>query len=191
LDPASTSFVLGYHGCDAATADRVLSGKDSLIASENDYDWLGHGIYFWEHNVQRAYEFALEIHRLRPRRRPRIKYPAVIGAIIDLGQCLNLLDSRSIESVRKAYDDLVQLYAEAYQPLPTNERGPDSVLRRLDCAVIEMLHETREESGEPRLDTVRCAFIEDSPIYEGAKFHAKTHIQISNLIRHSEFGFLV
>lgn len=41
-------MVIGYHGCDAATADVVLSGNYSLQPSDNDYDWLGKGIYFWE-----------------------------------------------------------------------------------------------------------------------------------------------
>lgn len=41
MNPASTSFVLGYHGCDRKVAERVLAGKQQLIPSRNDYDWLG------------------------------------------------------------------------------------------------------------------------------------------------------
>jgi hypothetical protein len=42
--------VLGYHGCDKSVANKVFGGKSLLVASANDDDWLGHGIYFWEHN---------------------------------------------------------------------------------------------------------------------------------------------
>ena len=49
-------FLLGYHGCDEQVAENVLSGNDTLRPSTNDYDWLGHGIYFWESNPRRALE---------------------------------------------------------------------------------------------------------------------------------------
>jgi ribulose-5-phosphate 4-epimerase/fuculose-1-phosphate aldolase len=58
----------------------VIKNQDFLNASQNSYDWLGHGIYFWESNLQRAYEFAEE-----QKNRGKIKDVAVIGAVIDLG----------------------------------------------------------------------------------------------------------
>jgi hypothetical protein len=45
-----TRIVLGYHGCEPAFADALLRGDVTLDAwepSQNPYDWLGHGIYFW------------------------------------------------------------------------------------------------------------------------------------------------
>jgi hypothetical protein len=156
----------------------VFSGKRALAPSDNDYDWLGHGVYFWEHNAQRAYEFAREL-RDHPRASKRsIHRPAVVGAVIDLGLCLNLLDSWFIDMVRQAHADIENLYHEAGAPLPSNSGGPDRLLRRLDCAVIEMLHRTRAGRNERPLDTVRAAFIEGTPIYENAGFHAKNHIQL-------------
>lgn len=156
----------------------MLAGKASLTASENDYDWLGHGIYFWEHNAPRAYEFACEVRDQRHGRKRKLSRPAVVGAIIELGNCLNLLDSGSIQIVRDAYLDLVRLQVEAGERLPENSGGPGKPLRRLDCAVMEMLHTTREDRGEPLLNTVRAAFIEGGAIYDGAGFHEKTHIQV-------------
>jgi hypothetical protein len=38
LNPASTSFVLGYHGCDESLAARVIAGRSPLRPSGNDYD---------------------------------------------------------------------------------------------------------------------------------------------------------
>ena len=51
--------VTAYHGCDRATAAKLLAGR-SFNPSENDYDWLGRGIYFWEFGPDRAYRFAQE-----------------------------------------------------------------------------------------------------------------------------------
>lgn len=41
-----SNLVIGFHGCDKSVVNKVIVGEDNLIASTNDYDWLGHGIYF-------------------------------------------------------------------------------------------------------------------------------------------------
>ena len=38
--------IIGYHGCDRAVAEKGLLRRARLEASQNDYDWLGAGIYF-------------------------------------------------------------------------------------------------------------------------------------------------
>jgi hypothetical protein len=80
------NFILGFHGCDQSVADDVINGKTTLVASQNDYDWLGHGIYFWENNPSRALEYA-QVLRNNPERNNKsvVKEPAVLGVIIDLG----------------------------------------------------------------------------------------------------------
>ncbi|HUB24535.1 MAG TPA: hypothetical protein VL992_03825 [Tepidisphaeraceae bacterium] len=177
MDSASTSFVLGYHGCDRDIAERILSGKQYLGQSHNDYDWLGDGIYFWEHNARRAFEFALELRDRKTRSR-NIKRPAVVGAIVDLGVCLNLLDSRFIEMVRNAHRNLEKLAIASGAEMPQNTKGDDLLLRPLDCAVIRHLHNTREDEEEEPFDTVRAAFVEGERLYPNAGFAAKNHIQI-------------
>jgi hypothetical protein len=58
LGRLATSFVLGFHGCDASVArEAVLDGAD-VIQSEKDYDWLSPGAYFWESDPLRALEWA-------------------------------------------------------------------------------------------------------------------------------------
>ena len=52
-------LVLGFHGCDKSVRDKVISDSDvALEPSNNDYDWLGGGVYFWENNLIRASNFA-------------------------------------------------------------------------------------------------------------------------------------
>jgi len=56
----SRPIVFGYHGCDADLARRVVSGKADLFKSESIYEWLGHGICFWEDSPDRARRWAIE-----------------------------------------------------------------------------------------------------------------------------------
>lgn len=54
------SFVYGFHGCDKEIAKKILNQNDDFNPSNNDYDWLGGGIYFWENNYERAKQYAIE-----------------------------------------------------------------------------------------------------------------------------------
>ncbi len=175
------SFVLGFHGCGAATARDILSGRlHHLRTSENRYDWLGSGIYFWEASAARAREWARQKQR-DPSRGRQAGKEGVIGAIIDLGNCLDLLDSQHFALVRDAYRDLQSFMAAPVRPMPTNRplRGSrDILLRDLDCSVINFIHQTRTAQGLPAFDSVRVAFIEGKPLYESAGFHDRNHIQI-------------
>jgi len=49
-------FVFGFHGCDRSVAEKVLAGEAELCPSDNGYDWLGTGIYFWGSAPERALE---------------------------------------------------------------------------------------------------------------------------------------
>jgi hypothetical protein len=164
LHRLSGSFVLGFHGCDQAVARDLLNGTD-FVPSANDWDWLGSGIYFWETNPLRGLEFAKEWQA-----RGKITEPAVVGAVIDLGFCLDLVSSTGIEAVRAAHDDFMAYAKEANKPAPKNRLGPDKLLRDLDCAVINHLHKVREAADLPAFDTVRAVFIEGNRIYDDAGF---------------------
>lgn len=105
--------------------------------------------------------------------------PAAIGAVINPGRCLNLLDGDIINLVRENYEQFCEISSKA--TLPKNKTVGDSsdlLLRNLDCAVIEFLHHVRRSQGEPQFDTVRGVFVEGKPIYENSGFHEKSHIQI-------------
>ncbi len=169
----ATSFILGYHGCDGSVGERILNGEP-FKQSNNDYDWLGPGIYFWEANPMRGLDFAREAKR---RKLSDIRTPFVIGAVISLGLCLDLTTSPGIAQVRAAHKSLVELATARHLELPKNTTG--GLLRRLDRAVIQMVHTIRKDQGEQAIDTVKGVFIEGGPAYEGSGFHEKTHIQIA------------
>lgn len=175
----SSALVLGYHGCDRRVGERILGSGGHLRPSENDYDWLGSGIYFWEDNPRRALDWA-EFVRDNPKfSRARIHDPFVIGAVIDPGNCLDLLETDSIRIVEETYQRLAAALSAAGVPMPKNQRqGNEWAVRRLDCAVVNHVHEFRAQAGEAEFDSVRAAFVEGEPLYPGAGFHRRTHIQL-------------
>ncbi len=135
-------------------------------------------MYFWEHNEWRALQWANE-----KKKAGTLEKPASIGAVIDLGYCLDLLDSSGIESLKRYYKLLKSDLEKVKLDMPENKnhprsKGNDRVLRYLDCAVIEYMHNLIENSGQRQFDSIRAAFIEGDQIYPGAGFNEKTHIQI-------------
>ena len=174
-----TNLVLGFHGCEEEDQEKLLNLKTIIKKSDKNYDWLGHGMYFWENNEKRAFDWANQ-----KKKAGTLKKPASIGAVISLGNCLDLFDSSSISILQNYYTLFVEEAEKIGFKLPENENHPkdksnDKVLRKLDCAVIEYMHSLieKENSLKP-IDSIRAAFIEGKEIYPGAGFNEKTHIQI-------------
>jgi len=174
-------FVTGYHGCDAPVAAMVLDGKVQLKPSDNRYDWLGGGIYFWEHGPQRAYEWAIE-----QAKHPgaMITQPTVLGAQIDLGICLDLLDTANTWLLRKRFVNFQRFFRQNKIPMPQNRdaqssRRGDKVLRFRDCAVIDFTLSRLFENEGIKCQTVRGVFLEGGPAFPGSKILLKSHIQIA------------
>ena len=168
------SLVIGYHGCDLHVAREVISLQESLEPSQNEWDWLGHGIYFWENSPARANSWALAESG---RDGSKIKNPAVLGAVIDLGDCLNLTEAEALADVKIAHEEYVNSCRSAGAETARN-RGLDLRARFLDCAVMEMLHQLRIEEKKQPYDTIRGFFMEGHELYAGAGFRELDHVQI-------------
>ena len=174
-------LIIGFHGCDETFRNNIVNNRAIFNPSANDYDWLGNGMYFWENNRQRALEFAVELEGRERKNFELIKKPAVLGAIIDLGLCLDLLDTEYIGMVKDSYAILEKSYKNTGIDLPENKPlkgSTDLLLRDLDCSVIENLHKRREINNFRPFDTVRGVFIEGQTLYPNAGFNEKNHIQI-------------
>ncbi len=168
-------FVVGYHGCDLSVAKAVLLGDDALAASWNNYDWLGSGVYFWEHGPVRALEFAVSESRRDSR---KISKPTAIGAYIFLGNCFDLLDTRYTSILEEVYQPFVRSLRQQKLPIPKNEKRRSDgtkLLHRRDRAVIEFAMGLMDM----KFDTVRGAFWEGPPVYPGAEIRKQSHIQIA------------
>jgi hypothetical protein len=166
--------VLGYHSCDKKLALNVLTGAQRLNPSKNAWDWLGEGIYFWEQNPVRSLEYGEENARGIQFNKKRIEIPFVLGAIIELRRCLNLVESESLALLKKVYLAMERKCQQAGTTLPVN-KGDN---RRLDCSVLQHLRLADENNPALRFDTIRCAFAEGEPIYPGTTITTRNHIQI-------------
>lgn len=163
--------IIGYHGCRKDFAAELLLGNlpiNQWKLSQNDWDWLGHGIYFWEHSPQRALRWAREHYG---------ESADVLGAVIQLGRCFDLLDESNTKTLADNFENVVRLFADEARKLPSN-RGRGWKRRNLDCLVINYTLDRSKEQGLQH-DTVRAAFLEGDPLYPKAGFSRETHIQVA------------
>jgi hypothetical protein len=166
--------VITYHGCDAEVAEQLLAGKP-FKASENEYDWLGNGVYFWEYGLDRALRFA---HFQQ--QRGKVTNPAVVGAIVQLGNCFDLTDTRFTSQLKTAYEWCADFYQQEGKTLPVNAGPtPDKKLRRLDCLVLNLYLAYLDEEAPERFQTVRAAFEEGPAAFPGSMIRQETHVQIA------------
>jgi hypothetical protein len=146
-------------------------------------------MYFWENNYDRAMEWAAE-----KKKRGEIETPAVVGAVLQLGYCCDLLDSRYVRVLKEYYGLMVDSYDAIGKDLPKNKNlshdvHKDKILRVLDCTAIEYMHagiyrqykddiKSKGFSDLKIFESTRCVFTEGGPVYEGAGIFEKSHIQI-------------
>ncbi len=177
-------MVLGFHGTCKSVAEEVINRKSHLKFSKKAHEWLGHGVYFWENDQERALEYAKAkmLRKVLPGE-IKIEHPIVIGAVLDLGFCLDLLNYNHNKLLETAHAVLEASFISTGNPMPQNRAiagMEDLIDRQLDCSVIEELHKIRElNSPENKsFQSVRAAFWEGKEIYPNAGFRAKNHIQI-------------
>jgi hypothetical protein len=183
------NLIVGFHGCDESVKGTLIQSTSSIEISQKPYDWLGHGMYFWENNQDRAMEWAHD-----KKKRGEIKKPAVIGAVLQLGYCCDLLDKRYIQLLNAYYKSMAASYEALGLDLPKNKDLPndthkDKILRVLDCTVIEYMHgeiykkyleevAAQGHSDIKIFESTRGVFTEGGPAFAGAGIFEKSHIQI-------------
>ena len=184
-----SNLILGFHGCDESVRDTLLNKPNKILLSEKPYDWLGNGIYFWENNYDRALQWAKDKVK-----RGEITKASVIGAVLSLDYCLDFTDSRFIDMLQSYYDLMDHQYNLVGKVIPENkdlktDSFKDKLLRELDCAVIEFMHQNIEEQRRTDIktngfstykvfDSARGLFAEGGPAFPGAGIQKKNHIQI-------------
>ncbi|QOW10593.1 hypothetical protein Q73A0000_09515 [Kaistella flava (ex Peng et al. 2021)] len=183
------NLMLGFHGCDQAVRDELVNNPDIVKKSQEAFDWLGNGFYIWENNYARALKWAED-----KQARGTLTTPSVVGVIYQLDYCLDFTDSEFIDILADYYDLMKGDLDVAGKSLPQNknllkDKYHDLILRELDCAVIEYLHQKIDEeikkdtksngySNLKPFETVRGIFTEGGPAFEGAGIQLKNHIQI-------------
>ncbi len=152
-------IITGYHGCDRNVAQKVLTHEEHLQASENEFDWLGKGVYFWEYGPRRALQFAEE-----QQARDKVDEPWVLGAYINLGRCFDLADVQHTKQLAEMYEEFASIFEDTPASMPENKSAGkndhDLLLRYRDCALINWLMSRLDRKVDHRYDyqTVRGVF---------------------------------
>ncbi len=180
-----SNLIIGFHGCDESVVQELLTKPKKVKISEKPFDWLGHGFYVWENNYDRALQWAKDKEK-----KGKIKKASVIGVVFTLDYCLDLIDSEFINVLTQYYELMEKDFKTLGNTLPKNkdvkeDEHKDLLIRELDCAVIEYLHnQIKEEVNQNKtsslkeFDSTRGVFIEGGPAYPGAGIQKKSHIQI-------------
>lgn len=103
---------IGFHGTGAEAAQRILSAGFEI--SRNEYDWLGDGAYFFQDAPARALEWAQQHFG---------NDAAVVGAEIDLDDCVDLLDIPWERLILRAFELYIGFRAQMGLPVPRQTRG--------------------------------------------------------------------
>ena len=155
--------VRGFHGTTKSSADAIL--QNGFQISQNPYDWLGDGVYFFQDGLARAWEWAHENHG---------QDAAVIGAEILLDGCMDLLDTKWTRIISEVYDQFLSNVKRLGLSLPQQTSGA----HRLDREVINYAVGVLNEQGIS-IACVRASFWEGRPIYPDSAFYYYGHIQIA------------
>lgn len=132
--------------------------------SRNEYDWLGDGVYFFQDAPLRAREWATRRYG---------DDAAVIGSVIRLEGCIDLLDIGWVEVLTEAFEEYQVQQLQLRQPLPRQSTGA----RRLDRAVVNYVVDVLAEAGEI-VRTVRSTFSEGRPIFPDSALLDRSHVQV-------------
>ena len=155
--------VKGFHGTSKQAANLII--QSGFRVSQNPYDWLGDGVYFFQDGLQHARGWAHEHHG---------RNAAVIGAEILLDDCIDLLDMRWTRMMPIVYDQFLRNAKSLGLILPTQTTGA----HRLDREVINYAVGVLQEQGIA-IRSVRASFWEGRPIYPDSAFYELGHIQIA------------
>lgn len=154
--------VIAYHGTTKDIADRLVDGGP-FHPSNNDDDWLGSGMYFWEYAPKQAWWWATQ-YKKNP-------HPAVVGAVIRLGNCFDLLDPANVDALRHMHADMMNVW-----PAGTKRPENGNQHKKLDCAVFNFLYNQKND-----IQTARAVYVPTQAkdrVWSRSWIYAQSHIQI-------------
>ena len=131
--------VVGYHGTRRSTALRIVQGLRGFEPSENDDDWLGHGVYFWEYAPQQAWLWAEQ-----RRRSKGWDEDVAVGAMINQAEFKK--DRSSAEGARDAVRKLQRMTIEEKMIYVQAGLGRQA---EYDAAIVRMKAEEQGTAPPP------------------------------------------
>jgi hypothetical protein len=160
-------IVTGYHGTSEKAALQILEGDFKV--SENSWEWLGHGIYFWQDAPYRALEWATEWLGRKGYKGPM----GVIAAKIDLRNFIDLLDLKAMALLGSLAGDFLAQLEQDGRSLRNNPP-----LNRLDCGLFNFATNVLG-SQEIEVAGYRAACVEGERITPDSPIFDKSHVQIA------------
>jgi hypothetical protein len=158
--------IYGYHGTSQTKAQSILA--NGFRMSDNNYDWLGTGIYFFQDAPLRANQWAT------------LQYPSepvVICACLRLENCIDLFDVGWQPILKAVYNDFVDEYQSDGQPLPA-QNPENSKAHRLDCAFLNYTVELLASLGQ-MVESIRASFMEGDRLFHDSAIFDLAHVQIA------------
>ena len=156
--------VRGYHGTSATQAAVIV--RDGFRPSDNDYDCLGNGVYFFENGLVQARTWAKRMHPSEP---------AVVQADIRLEDCLDLKDRLGwVPLLTRVHSELLRVSRQQGRVLPRQTGDA----HRLDHAVIESTVAMLEREGM-QVRAIRGVFAEGPPAFPGSFLNEGSHVQVA------------
>lgn len=187
-------LVRGFHGTTTSRA-RLIRAQSRIMISNNDYDWLGTGAYFFQDAPLRAWKWATNWATVASG-----EAPAVIAADIDLDGCFDLLDIDNWRFIETAYNRFNFVYRSVGLPVPAQAApivrsaggqryhvaSPQPVVGQsgrnlVDCAVVRLALQLFTKSTGKTVRSVRGAFIEGREMHDNSYFFDHMHVQIAVL----------
>jgi len=176
--------VTGYHGTSAEAARKILEGD--FKPSENSWEWLGHGIYFWQDAPYRALEWARSWLSHKGYQGPL----TVVAAEIDLRNFIDLLD---LEGMRvppprgrgAAGGGVTRLLRHVTGKFLRDLDRDGKILRnkppinRLDCGLFNFATNVLGSSMKIEIAGYRAACVEGERITSESPIYDKSHVQIA------------
>lgn len=164
-------LVYGYHGTSTSLVPDILSGGFQMSGFRGD--WLGNAIYFWENDYDRA------VHWAETKVVPKAGgAPAVVAAVIDLRDCLDLTQMR----YRALFRDVAEDFRGSADPEALEAMKQAAGNHQVDCEVANIILRATGQYG-PLFRSVRGCFTEGDPLYvldeaRASGIHELDHIQI-------------
>lgn len=170
-------FLRGYHATDQKRAKGIEA--NGFLPSNNWYDWLGTGTYFYQDAIGFTRRWATHERAEGP-----IANPAIFAADIEYDGFLDLVEYGSMARLQEFYKQLETTATEAFGKAKAGERARSAKWRPrphpLDCHVINEAVNALRMGGE-NVRAVRGVFYDGDPLHPTSDLYDRQHIQIAVL----------